>query len=118
MDTSQRIPAVIAYIPIIGWLFVLITQRNNPFAVFHLRQAIGLIVFLIAMCGGWAVLLWLLSWLPFGYLVGNALFALVIVALAYGLVAWIIGIISAGRGKTTLLPVFGRRAARLPIGVL
>ncbi len=118
MDTSQRIPAVIAYIPVIGWLFVLLTQNKNPFAIFHMRQAIGLILFLILVAVVWAAVLWVLSWLPYGFLVGNALFALVIVSFIYGIIAWVIGMVSAGRGKTTLLPVFGRRAARLPIGAL
>jgi len=118
MDTSNRIPAVIAYIPVIGWLFVLLTQNKNPFAIFHMRQAVGLILFLIVVAVGWAVVTWVISWLPYGFLIGNALFALVIVSFVYGIVAWIIGIVSAGRGKITLLPVFGRRAARLPIGAL
>lgn len=118
METSQRIPAVIAYIPVIGWLFVLLTQNKNPFAIFHVRQAIGLILFLILAATAWAAITWVLSWLPFGFLVGNVLFALVIASFIYGIIAWIIGMVSAGRGKTTLLPVFGRRAARLPIGSL
>ncbi len=78
METSQRIPAVIAYIPVIGWLFVLLTQNKNPFAIFHVRQAIGLILFLILAAIAWAAITWVMSWLPFGFLVGNVLFALVI----------------------------------------
>ena len=118
MDTSNRLPAIIAYVPVIGWLYVLLTQPRNLFAVFHLRQAVGLVLFLIVVMVVWAVITWVLSWLPYGFLVGNALFALVVVSFIYGVIALIIGIVSAGRGKTTLLPVFGRRAIRLPIGAL
>jgi uncharacterized membrane protein len=110
MDSSSRVPAVIAYIPVIGWLYVLLTQRQNAFAMFHVRQAIGLILFLIAAPLAWAVITWLLAWIPYGFLVGNALFALVIVALVFGVIAWVVGIINASRGRAALMPLFGRLA--------
>ena len=116
MDTSSRFSAVLSYVPVIGWLYVLLLQRQNAFARFHVRQAIGLILFLIGVFAGWAVITWVLSFvLPFGFLVGNALFALVVAAGIYGVFAWIIGIINASQGRAAMLPVFGRRASQLPI---
>ena len=113
MDSSTRYSAAIAYIPVIGWLYVLLAQRRNAFAMFHVKQAIGLVVFLIASVLAWGVFMWIISQVPYGFLVAQAFFTLVILAYIYGVVAWIMGIINALRGRTTLLPVFGAIANRL-----
>ncbi len=113
IDTSSRIAGAVAYIPVIGWLYVLLTRRQDAFAMFHLRQAVGLIVFLIAMFAGWAVITWLLGWIPYAFILGNALFALVIAAYVFGFFAWIAGIVNASRGRVALLPIFGTMANRI-----
>jgi uncharacterized membrane protein len=112
MNTS-RLPAVVAYVPAIGWAYVLLAEQHNPLAMFHVKQSIGLVIFLVAMLIGWAVITWVLAWIPYGFLVGNALFTVVIAAYVYGIIAWFIGIISALRGRAVLLPVFGAYANRL-----
>lgn len=113
MTTSSRIFAAISYLPIIGWLIAWLAGRKAAFVVFHLRQAVGLVVFLIVMFLGWAALTWLLSWIPYGFLAGNALFALVIAAYVYAFFALIIGVVSALTGRATMLPLFGNFANRL-----
>jgi uncharacterized membrane protein len=115
MNEAARLPAALAYIPVIGWVFVLLFQRKNPLAVFHVRQSIGLVLFLIAALVVWAVIAWLLVWIPFGGVVGAAFFTLVMVAYFYGFVALIMGIINALRNRSTPLPGFGQWANRLPI---
>jgi uncharacterized membrane protein len=113
MEASTRIPALLAYVPVIGWIYVLFFQQNNDLARFHMRQSIGLVLFLAAVLGGWAVLTWLLSWAPFGFLVGTILFTLVIAAIAFAVVALIMGMIYALRGRMVLLPIFGQMANRI-----
>ena len=116
MRRSSRIPAVVAYlIPIIGWLYVLFFQRKNSLAVYHLKQSIGLVLFLVAITAGWAVIAWVLAWIPYMAVLGIALFAIVIAIYLYGLVAWILGLINALNGRLTPLPLFGQWASRLPI---
>lgn len=115
MNVSQRFDAVAAYVPLLGWLYVLLARPNSPFAMFHLRQSIGLFLALCAVVAGWAVAAWALAWVPFAFVLGIALFALVIAAAVCGVVAWVIGIASALRGRVVFLPVFGRMAERLPI---
>jgi len=110
-----RFSAAIAYIPVIGWLYVFLTQRKSPLALYHLRQSIGLFVFLIAVLVIWMVVAWLLAWIPYMAIVSAALFTLVIVAYFYGVIAWVLGLIKALRSEVTPLPVFGRWADRLPI---
>lgn len=113
MSASSRILAALSYLPIIGWVIAWLAGRRTAFIVFHLRQAIGLVAFLIAVFAGWVIVTWLLSWIPYGFLAGNALFALVVASYLYGAAAVIIGVFSALSGKATLLPLFGTFANRL-----
>jgi len=70
MNGSSRLSAVIAYIPVIGWLYVFIFQRKNLLAIYHLRQSIGLLLFLIGVLLSWAVISWILVWNPFLEILG------------------------------------------------
>jgi uncharacterized membrane protein len=116
MSEHSRFPAVAAYlVPVIGWLYIYAFQRKNSLAMFHLRQAIGLFLFLIAVIVGWAAIGWVLAWIPYLGVVSIALFTIVIAAYLFGVVAWVLGLIHALRGRETLLPGFGQRANRLPI---
>ncbi|NJM39720.1 MAG: hypothetical protein HC853_02565 [Anaerolineae bacterium] len=115
INASSRISAVVSYIPVIGWLYGLVLQRNNAYVRFHARQSFGLFVILLAIFVGWAVLGWLLGWIPFGFIFSNALFAIVMAAFVAGLIAWINGIVNAAQGRVVLLPIFGKRANRLPV---
>ncbi|MCS7056535.1 MAG: hypothetical protein NZM18_10250 [Thermoflexales bacterium] len=111
--TSSRIAGALAYLPIIGWLVVLLVRRHDAFALFHLKQSLGLVVFLIATFVGWVAIAWLSGWIPYAFIVGNALFALVIAAYVFGFFALIAGIVNAARGRVALLPIFGRAANRI-----
>lgn len=112
---SSRLAAVIAYVPVIGWLYVFALQRQNPLAMYHLRQSIGMVLFLIAVAVGWALVAWLLAWIPFAFILGIALFALVIAAYFYSVVLLLIGLRNALTAKLTPLPIFGEWASHLPI---
>ena len=116
MSRSSRFPAVVAYlIPIIGWLYVYSFQRRNTLAMYHLRQSIGLFLFLAAMMAGWAVIAWVLAWIPYMGALGAGLFTIVIAAYLFGIVAWMLGLINALRNRATPLLGFGQWANRLPI---
>ncbi len=116
MSRPSRVPAVIVYlIPFLGWLYVYVFQRQNSLAVYHLRQSVGLFLFLVISLVAWAVVAWLLAWIPLMAVLGVGLFTLVIAAYLYGAIAWILGLLNALRGKTVPLPGFGRWASRLPI---
>ena len=104
MDNSQRISAVIAYIPVIGWLYVLFAQRRSEFAMFHLRQSIGLVIGALGILLAWAVFAWVLDWIPFGDVFGIASFTLVITVWIVALIALVIGLVNAARGLIKPLP--------------
>ena len=66
-NNTQKLSAFIAYLlPILGWLYVILFQRKDAFVVFHTKQAIGLFLFLIIAFGGWAIIGYILAWIPFG----------------------------------------------------
>jgi uncharacterized membrane protein len=116
MSSFSRLSAVVVYLlPIVGWLYGFLFQRKDPFVMFHLKQAIGLFAFLIAALVVWALVAWVLFWLPYFAVVGMALFAIVIAAFLYGLLAWIMGMINALNNRLSPLPIFGQWANRLPI---
>jgi hypothetical protein len=115
MSQPSRLPAVLAYIPVIGWLFVLIFQRSNLLALYHVRQSVGLILFVLGVFAGWVVIAWLLVWIPYGAVFGVAMFSVVMAAFFYGVVALILGLINALNSRLAPLPLFGRWANRLPI---
>jgi uncharacterized membrane protein len=115
MSISQRISAAIGYIPVIGWIYVFFFQRNNPLAMFHLKQSIGIILSVIGFFIAWAVVAWVVTWIPYGDIFALAGFAMVIVVLIIGVIVWIIGVANALRGLMNEVPMFGPWAARLPI---
>ena len=115
IDASSRISAAITYIPVVGWLYGFLLQRGNAYVRFHARQSVGLFLFLLGVLAGWAVLAWLLGWVPFGAIFSTALFAIVLVAWVAGLISWVNGILNAAQGRVVLLPVFGKRANSLPL---
>ena len=114
MNNSERIASALAYLPIIGWLYVIFGFRQNREVRFHFRQAIGLYLYLAAAFAAWAIVAWLLAWIPLAVILSVALFTLVIVAYLAGFAALIMGVNNALRGKLAYLPIFGRMANNLP----
>ena len=116
MNRLSRIPAVLAYlVPFLGWLYVYFFQRKNSLALYHLKQSVGLVLFLIATTVGWVVVGWVIAWIPYMFVLSIALFGVVFAAYLYGIVAWIVGLSNALRARPVPLPLFGEWASRLPI---
>lgn len=116
MNRNSPFSAVIAYlVPVVGWLYVYLFQRNNALAVYHLRQAVGLVVFLVGTLLIWAVVAWLIAQIPFMAVMSISLFTIVMAAYMFGFVVWVLGMLNAARGKSTPLPLIGQWASRLPI---
>ncbi len=116
MNSAQsRFRAFIAYLPVIGWIYILIFQRRDSFAMFHVKPSIGLFLFLIAVLLGWVVAARVIAWIPYGAVFSVALFALVIAAFIFAVIAWVVGLVSALQGRVALLPIFGGMANRLQI---
>ncbi len=116
MNTPQRFPAFIAYfLPVIGWIYVAIFQNKNQFARFHMRQSVGLFLFLLLITVGWGIVTWILAWVPYAFVFGIALFSLPLVSYIFGVIAWVIGMMNALQRRETYLPVIGGYSSRLPL---
>ncbi len=108
MSISERIAAFLSYLLLpIGWLVVLLFGRRSATAVFHCKQAIALVAFVVIAFAAWGGIAWLLIWIPFGDVVGFALFGLVIIVMIFAVVAWIVGMSNALRGRMAPLPIVG-----------
>ncbi len=116
MDPWQRVHAFLTYLLLpIGWLYALIFHRRSPWVIFHCKQSIALVAWLLLITAGWAAVSWLLAWIPYAFVIGMALFALVIAACFFVVILWIVGMANALRGRARRLPVVGRWAQRLPL---
>ena len=114
MNAKSRVSAVIGYIPIIGWLYVFLLQRNDELAKYHAKQSIGMVVFVIAVFVAWAVAAYLIALIPMMAVISMGLFSLVIAFWLYCALLLVGGIIRALRNEMEPLPIFGKWAERLP----
>lgn len=111
MTLSSRISAFVAYLLlIVGWLFVIVFRRNDPFARFHARQSLMLTVVAVIIPLAWAVFAWVITWIPYaGFILAASAFALVIALAIVWLAVWVVGMVNALRGAEKPVPIFGSR---------
>lgn len=84
--------AIISYITFIGTIiaFIMNNEKKNPFASFHIRQMIGIIlIFIVAAIVG--AFSGMLSW----------------IIDIFGIVLWLIGLIGAIQGEEKKVPILG-----------
>ena len=109
MSKSSRYLAFFAYLlSAPAALYVLLARRDDPFAVFHARQSLAIVVAAVAAPLLWAVVAWGGAWIPtVGPLIGLTLFALVIAAYIGLAASWVAGMVFALKGTVRSLPVTG-----------
>ena len=114
MSQSSRYLAFMSYLlSLPGALFVLLARRDDPFAVYHARQSLTLAIVGLVTPLIWAVVAWMLAWIPLvGGMLGVILFALVIATYVGVLISWIAGMIYSLKGQVRPLPFFGARSTR------
>ena len=114
MSQSSRYLAFFSYLlSLPGALFVLLARRDDLFAVYHARQSLRLAIIGIAAPLIWAVVAWMLAWIPLiGGMLGVILFALLIAIYVGILISWIAGMIYSLKGQVRPMPLFGTRSTR------
>jgi len=117
VSRSSRYLAFLSYLfSLPGALFVLLARRDDPFGVYHARQSLMLAIIGIAAPLIWAIVAWVLAWIPtFGAMLGVILFALVIATYVGILFSWIAGMIYSLQGQVRPLPLFGTRSTPRPV---
>ena len=115
MKAPKRYLAVIAYlVPVLGWLYILLFQKEEKFAVYHAKQSLVLTITAVLAPVTWAVVAWILALVPLvGPVTAVSVFALVILVYIALAVIWVIGMIYALRAKMKPLPVFGGWAEKM-----
>ncbi len=97
--TEKSNTAVIAYLTIIGLIiaFVLNNDKKEPFASYHIRQSLGLMItgVLLSIVNVIPILGWLIS----------------IVGFFFILYLWIMGLINAINGREKAVPILGNKFA-------
>jgi uncharacterized membrane protein len=108
VESTNRFPALLAYLFLIfGCLYVFIFQRTDKFAMYNAKQSLLIVLTALVTPLIWAVTTWLLAWLPFGFLLGIALFTLVIAIYIFLVVVWLLGMINVSQTQTKPLPIIG-----------
>ena len=117
MSKPNRIHAFLSYLlSILGWLYVLLFQREDKLAVYHAKQSLVLTLVAVGSLLGWAVGAWIISWIPLvGPLLAAASFSLIVLAYLFLGVAWVIGMVYALQGKMKALPLVGKWTERIPL---
>jgi uncharacterized membrane protein len=116
VSQSSRYLAFFGYLlSLPGALFVLLARRDDAFAVYHARQSLRLAIIGLLAPIGWALLAWILAWIPLaGGMLGVVLFALLIAIYAGILISWFAGMIYSLKGQVRPMPLFGSRTTRRP----
>jgi len=97
---ENKLMAVLSYFGILV-LIPLLAKKESPYAQFHAKQGLVLLIFGIAL--GIIAVIPFLGWI-----------AAVVGSLAY-LVFWVMGIINALGGKMNELPLIGQYASKINI---
>ncbi|MDR7129771.1 putative membrane protein [Algoriphagus sp. 4150] len=95
-EVADKSTAIIAYITLVGLIiaFVMNNEKKQPFASFHIRQSLGIVLTGVAL--GFINIIPFLGW------VISLLGILVLIVL------WILGLMSAIQGQEKTLPVVGK----------
>ena len=109
--------AFLAYLlSILGWLYVLLFQREDKLAIYHAKQSLGLTLVAMGSFAIWLLGSWIISWVPLvGALIAAATFAQVILIYIFLGVAWVMGIVYALQAKMKPVPFVGKWAERIPV---
>jgi len=114
VSSSSRYLAFLSYLlSLPGALFVLLTRRDDRFAVYHARQSLAITLAAIITPLAWAILAWGLAWIPLVCgMLGIILFALVIAMLIGLLISWVAGMVYSLRGQVRPVPLVGALVTR------
>ncbi|MEM6431938.1 MAG: hypothetical protein AAF708_22055 [Deinococcota bacterium] len=104
---AERVLAILAYVPLLGWLTALISRKS--LVRFHVRQSLLLVGIALLGFVAWVVLGWLLALIPYvGPILAVALFALLAAVYVLVIINWVLGIVAASKGSEQAVPLTAR----------
>lgn len=108
-DNGKTI-AILSYCTLIGFIIAIVMHSSNKtrLGAYHLRQALGLIIFSIGFGIVMGIVIGILAFITFGL----AIFLAPITWL-FVIIMMIIGIINASNEKETPLPIIGKMTEKM-----
>ncbi|MDD4777936.1 MAG: hypothetical protein PHV53_06560 [Fermentimonas sp.] len=96
-DVPGKNIAIISYLTVIGLViaFVMNNEKKEPFALFHIRQSLGIVLTSVAL--GIVNIIPILGWI------------ISIVGFFVLLYMWIVGLLNAVNGKEKVVPIIGEK---------
>ncbi len=117
MENSQeKYFAFLVYLlSLVGVIYVLsFRPTQERFAQYHARQSLGIQIIALGLLLAWFIVIWVLAWIPYiGFIVGIALFALVLAAYIVLAISYMRGMINALQLKRQPVPIVGNYATSL-----
>ncbi len=113
---ADKTVGILAYVTLIGFIIALVLNQNKEgeekrFGAFHLRQALGLIIFSIGIFIGFTILTTIVAMISFSLL---AIFSLLSTLIWLGFLALLIlGIVNAANGQFKEIPVSGGLSSKM-----
>lgn len=113
---ADKTVGILAYVTLIGFIIALVLNQNKEgeekrFGAFHLRQALGLIIFAIGIFIGFTILTTIVAMISFSLL---ALFSLLSTLIWLGFLALLIlGIVNAANGQFKEIPLIGGLSSKM-----
>ncbi len=113
---ADKTVGILAYVTLIGFIIALVLNQNKEgeekrFGAFHLRQALGLIIFSIGIFIGFTILTTIVAMISFSLL---AIFSLLSTLIWLGFLALLIlGIVNAANGQFKEIPVIGGLSSKM-----
>ena len=114
-EKPNRLLAVISYlIPVIGSAVVFLVDRKNLFALYHACQAFALAMMVILLPMVWALISWVIAWVPLaGPTISAATFSIVMAGVLTFLILTVVGVSKALRTNMSALFLVGKWGERL-----
>ncbi len=109
MRESEKYIAFLAYfIPVVGWLYVLLFRRKSGFATYHAKQSLALTLLALGSLVVWAIAAWAFAWLPLvGPIMSVILFTMVMVVYMIVAIDWVVGMVYALQTRLEPIPFIG-----------
>jgi uncharacterized membrane protein len=114
VKASEKYLAFLAYfIPIGGWLYILLFRRERGFARYHAKQSLALTLLAIGSLIVWAIAAWVFAWVPLvGPIISVLLFTMVMVVYVIVAIDWVLGMVYALQTRLEPIPFIGGWAER------
>ena len=114
-EKPNRLLAVISYlIPVLGSVVVFLVGRKNLFALYHACQAFALAMMVILLPVVWALISWVVAWVPLaGPTISAATFSIVMAGVLTFLILTVVGISKALGANVSPLFLVGKWGERL-----